>query len=1032
MKTNWIFSKKTVCILSAVIVLYSLAGFFLIPLAGKNIMQDKLGSLLHREVTIKKISFNPFTLSAEINGLTVKKKKVFFSISKIHIDLSIISLLTLTPVVSDFSIKKPYLNIVRNKDGSFNFSDISGKFVSEDKNSGKNNNNSEGIPAFVIKNIVVNQGEIKFEDRLKNVSHIVKNISILLPFLNSKKPYRYDKTKLNINFILNQAKFNIQAELTPFAESPTVTANVKTANINLVHYLPYLSIPENISVKSLGINCDIRADFKKEKSKNSLLLQGEINALNADINGIDQKKIIKIPALNLDVSKSDVFAGRLNISKLSIQSLSVLDSQSKEEMINIPEFKIMDSSIDLGKKTINMGEMITKNGKILVKRSKDGRINLIRSAVAEAASQKDHNTSEEKTSSEKKLSWNVSLNSFDASGFNVVFKDLTNQAPVSINLSDISIRADNIKNYGVEKGHIALNMNFNDNGRINVKGSLIPSILSADLDIDLKKIDIKSFQPYFADSVRVLVTDGDIQAKGQLKLHLKDTGKGKTKFDFKGQTSINNFICLDGQSAEDFFKCNSLYLAGLDASVFPVKIRIKDVSLTDFYSRIIINKKGVINLNTIFKKKAEDIPPGKGVNNSKTSLAAVPVNKREKQKINSTASDIKIKNVTLQGGKIIFSDYSINPGFTADMKKIAGSLTDLSSAETSRAILQLQGIHGQSSPLEIKGKINPLAENKFADIKLSFKDIELANFSPYSSKYLGYKIDRGKLTLDLKYLIDGNKLSSENKIDFDNLTLGDRVKSDKATSLPVSLAISLLKNRKGQIDLDLPVKGELNDPKFKISSIVFKMISNLIVKVVTSPFSIIGSMFGGGEELAYVNFKYGETKIDASNYKKINTIAEILRDKHSVKLEIRGYYDKIRDYEALKMKKFHELLKAEKLRRMLAAGSDAKTLTQVNLKKQDMDSLINAVYARAKFPKPMDNKGHKKPISVEEKKKLLITNIHIRNDDLRSLAMKRSEDIKAYLVSKEKIEKKRIFLLEPKAADDTKKKNTSQVQFSLK
>ena len=961
---------------------------------------------------------------------------------------------------------------------------ISADTVSLDQNSGKGKKNLQEIPGFILKNLRITRGEIKFKDNKENISHLVKDISVSLPFLSSKKKYRNEKSKINIKLVLNKAKVNINAGFTPFARNLAADADLTTSNIDLVHYLAYLPIPESIKVISLGINCDIHADFKREKLKNSLFLKGKFNAVNADIEGRDQEKIIKFPALSLDVSNSDIFAGRINISDFLIKSLSVFDSKSKEEILNIPEFGIKDATIDPGEKTMTTGDIVVKDGKILLKRFKDGQINLIRAflpdsdqietAIPEhslpskdamqlgALGKKDGFSPDNKQvngtkhaaqvavqvksvsklsstkastntkAGTKKSAWKVTMNSLNLSGFDLAFKDFTNNDPVDIDLSNIFIKADNFKNFGKENGHMAMNMDFNDKGKISIKGNLIPSILKADLDLDLKKIDVKSLQPYFTNSIRVLVTDGNIQTKGRLKLNLKDQVRKKIKFDFKGQTSINNFICLDKQSAKDFFKCNSLYLSGLEASVYPVKIRIKDVSLTDFYSRIIISGKGRLNLNSIFKNNAEIKQKGKKIKVKKTAGISERVDKVNKAKPDSDTKDISIENVTLQNGDINFTDYSTNPGFTADMKKITGSLTGLSSEEKSRAELHLQGIHGQSSPLEIKGKINPLAKKKFADISLSFKDIELTNFTPYSSKYLGYKIKKGKLALNLKYLINGNKLTSDNKINFDDLTLGDRVKSDKATSLPVSLAISLLKNRKGQIDLDLPVRGELNDPSFKISSIVFKMISNLILKVVTSPFSIIGSMFGGGEELSFVNFKYGSTAIDAANYKKIDTLAEILRDKPSVKLEIQGFYDKIKDYEALKMKKFYDMLKAEKLKKMLASGSNTKILKNVDLSQQDVKQLINAVYAKSKFPKPMDDKGKEKKINFKEKKKLLITNIHINKDDLRFLAMKRAEDIKAYLVSKGKINQKRIFLLEPKVNNGSKSQDTSKVEFSLK
>ncbi|MCD4719306.1 MAG: DUF748 domain-containing protein, partial [Desulfobacula sp.] len=585
------------------------------------------------------------------------------------------------------------------------------------------------------------------------------------------------------------------------------------------------------------------------------------------------------------LKKQDKFDMKIKNQEFLIQTLSIFDRQSKEEMINIPKFKIKESIIDIGNKKIDIGIIIAQNGKVLLKRMKDGQINLVTTVLPakDSPSPQTSSITNTKPIESKASPWAVTMRSFNATGFNVAFNDLTNKEPVTIKLSNISIKADDLKTFGKEKGRVNAQMNWNEDGRINIKGSVVPSILNAGLDLNLEKIDIKSLQPYFTDSIRILVTDGSINTKGKLKLNLDDNSG--EHIQFIGQTSITQFVSLDKKTAKDFFKCNSLYLSGLDVSVFPVKVKAKDISLTDFYSRIIVSDTGEMNLNTIFKK---DTINDTGIE---------PENKEVKPE--SQTPQIRVESVTLQGGNISFSDYLTQPNFTANMKQIAGSVTGLSSDEQSRAKLHLQGLHGQSSPLDIVGTINPLAKKKFADIDISYKDIELTNFTPYSSRYLGYKIEKGKLILDLEYMIDGNKLKSENRVRFDNFTLGERVESEDATSLPVSLAISLLKNRDGQIDLDLPVTGELDDPEFKVGSIIFKMITNLIFKVVTSPFSILSSMFGGGEDLGFVDFQYGETKMDESNYGKIDTLAQILQEKSSVNLEIQGVYDKLRDAEGL-------------------------------------------------------------------------------------------------------------------------------------
>ncbi|SDU63560.1 DUF748 domain-containing protein [Desulfobacula phenolica] len=1144
------FLRKTSLIPVAVILLYTLVGFFLLPIVGKNILMNKLSTLLNREVFIEKIFINPYTFTSTIDVLIVKEKNkaatennkdVFFSADKISADLSFFSLFAFTLGISDISLESPYVSIVQNQDGSFNFSDLlnSGKqdetlSKEKDKNKDKNDDqkSSGELINFVLKNVNIVQGEIRFKDKANDVSHLMENFSLSLPLLSSRQKNRHEKSKLDIGFTLNQSKTDIHVESTPFAEDLATQVDIRTLDIDLIHYLSYLSMPENIRLKKMDLNLDINLDFhagySKADSKNSLVVQGTINALNAIVNGGVEEEIIKIPLLTIDISPSDVLANQLNISKIlmatpqlnvnrdkagkinlldyfsknnenlkeekkedkktanaghnffslnledfeikdaavsfqdfsnetavkctmnflagakvsqksntlnmtintpefSMQSLVFSDQQSKEEMINIPEFKIKGAVIDVGNKKIDTGTITARNGNILLKRDKDGQINIVKSVMPVQESRQPANTAGKTTavsSGEKESLWDVTMNSFDATGFAVQFNDLTNTDPVKIDLSNISINAADLKTQGEQKGRVAVQMDWGREGRISIKGNAVPSMLSAGLDVNLKKIDIKSLQPYFTNFVRVLVTDGHLNTKGTLDLDMR--GTRNNNITFAGETSLTNFICLDKKTATDFFKCNSLYFSGLDVSLFPVKVTVKDISLTDFYSRIIVSNTGEINLNTIFK---QDTPEdhGKGQTSKQES--------KQENKQKTAASEtpqIRVDSITLQGGDISFSDYLTQPNFTAGMKQIAGSVTGLSSDEQSRAKLSLKGLHGNSSPLDIAGTINPLAAKKIADINISFKDIELVNFTPYSSRYLGYKIEKGKLILDLEYTIDGSTLKSENRVQFDNFFLGERVESKDATSLPVGLAISLLKNRDGRINLDLPVSGQLDDPEFKIGSIVLKMISNLILKVVTSPFSIIGAMFGGGEDLGFVEFEYGDSAINPSDYEKLDKLAQILQEKTSINLEIQGIYDNIRDAEVLRKKGFEDLIKAEQIKELSASGSDTGTLKDVVILKEDLQYYIDMAYAVAKFPKPRDEAGNEKEIGMEEKTKLLMTNINVGKDDLRLLSMKRSENIKAYLLSTGKVEKERIFLLEPLENESSNTDRTSEVKFLLK
>lgn len=1206
--------KKTIFSLVIIALLYTLAGFFAVPLLGQKFLPEPIGKALNRDVSFDKLRFNPFLLSLSMEGLTIKGRQegtLFFSSQKINARINLKSIIKLAPVISDILVQTPELFLVREKDNRFNFSDLlEGKSEEPVQKPDTDMSADKSIPGFVLENVKLADGSVLFEDKKENVSHKITGLSFMLPYLSSKPDDQEEKATVDMDFVLNQSRMDIHIQTTPFAEHMATRVLVKTEDINVVHYQPYLMLPENVSLKTLDINTDIETLVQKKSDQFSVELQGKVNLNNFDLADKKDSPAMGFESLSLDILQSDVLAGQLNlgtvrvtaprvsmvknsqgklnlvslfetpgqesksevsqpseksekpgksdtggkppfqvklvelalkdgkvdysdlslnhsfkttlfpvtakiknlsagesvtgdyslaieteakekigsegtfsvnpvfakgsvslsdlkfnkyepyyetavdlivksgtlstttefdikiekddllgqvnVSQLMVKSLALLEKQSKENLLELPMITVTGSKVDLAKRLADIGTVKIENGAVDIKRYKDGNLNLAKAFSPGKPTAKSDQASSDPPQTAASSPWGVSLPELDLTGMKLKFTDLSNSDPVNLVLSRIAVKATGISTQTDKTGNVSVNMKWNKDGKIAIKGKVLPSKMQAELDLGLDKIDIKSVQPYFTDAVKVVVTNGDIHTHGSLDLDFSK--KPDPSIRFKGKSSVTGFVCLDKKSATDFFKAKSFYLAGLDVSVFPVKVAVKDISLTDFYSRIIVSKTGEMNLKSIFKdnenpeeagEKAEDKEPAEKEPIAQKSPSA-------------PAPEVVIENVTLQGGDIQFSDYLTRPNFTAVMKALAGSVKGLSSQEGTRAKLHMKGIHGQSSPLEIVGSINPLAQKKFADIDFSFKDIELTKFTPYTSKYLGYKIEKGKLVLDLEYMIDGNTLRSENRVRFDNFALGEAVDSEDATSLPVSLAISLLKDSNGQINLDLPVKGELDDPEFSIGGVVLKMIGNLIVKVVTSPFSIIGSMFGGGEELEYLEFKDSGPALSQENIKKIDQLTQILVQKPSINLEIKGLYNSRLDEAYLGGIGFLNLIKVEKIKQLLEQGEDAPSLEDVVISEEEMPVYIYLAYTKSEFPKPMDDTGTEKEVDLEEKKKLLMTHIPVTDDDLRHLSMQRAENVKAYILSTTQEIRDRIFILEPEKIEESENDVLSRVKFSLK
>jgi len=391
---------------------------------------------------------------------------------------------------------------------------------------------------------------------------------------------------------------------------------------------------------------------------------------------------------------------------------------------------------------------------------------------------------------------------------------------------------------------------------------------------------------------------------------------------------------------------------------------------------------------------------------------------------------IKIAKITLQNGTVNFSDFFVKPNYTVNLTKLGGRVSGLSSAADTVADLEVRGKYANSAPVQILAKLNPLAAKSYLDLKADITGVDLTGFSPYSGKYAGYAIEKGKLSLNVAYKLENNQLAAENRLFIDQFTFGDKVESPDATKLPVNLAISLLKNNRGEIDLNLPISGSLDDPQFSVGGLVIKVIVNLFVKAVTSPFALLGSMFGGGEELSNIEFAAGRAGFDTVATKKLESLAKALVERNSLKLEVTGRADPESDKEGVKRVAIERAMKAEKLKDLKKTG-EGKSLDEIEIAPEEYKAYLTRAYKEAKFPKPRNVVGLQKELPVEEMEKLMLTNLPASDDDIKTLADRRAEAVQGWLVEQGKVPPERVFLLPPKVEHDDKGKG-SRADFSLR
>ena len=469
-------------------------------------------------------------------------------------------------------------------------------------------------------------------------------------------------------------------------------------------------------------------------------------------------------------------------------------------------------------------------------------------------------------------------------------------------------------------------------------------------------------------------------------------------------------------------------MQGLSVGYNPLSIRAKKIALADFFAHVVIQPDGRLNLQEITDTNEAAKPadqPKPAVSPAKPEVA-VPAGP-------NSAKDVQIEELTLQGGRVQFQDRTLKPTYSADMTELGGRVSGLSSQETSLADVELRGKMNNSAPLEITGKVNPLKQDLFVDVRARFTGMDLSPTSPYSGKYVGYIIEKGKLSFDLKYLIDKKKLSSENKVFIDQFTFGEKVDSPDATRLPVKLAVALLKDRNGEIHLDIPVTGSIDDPKFSVFSIILQVIGNLITKAVTSPFALLGAAFGGGEEMQYLEFDAGLASIPADGLKKVDALVTALSEKPSLKLEIAGYVSPEADREGLKQYFLQRKVKAQKLNDLVKKGSPAVPLDEIVVAPGEYEKYLTMAYRAEPFPKPRNFIGMVKSLPVPEMEKLMLTHIEAGDEELRQLAARRANATKDALLKSGKIDAERVFIVAPKGLAPEKKEKVkdSRVEFKI-
>jgi hypothetical protein len=587
-------------------------------------------------------------------------------------------------------------------------------------------------------------------------------------------------------------------------------------------------------------------------------------------------------------------------------------------------------------------------------------------------------------------------------------KNFANELKVSIN--ELGLLLKDFRPLESENTPFKFNVMMAKKSSVSMDGKFNISKKQLSSSIDIKNLSLEPVKSLGILPPKVDFTGGELFANGKIDLLLSGA---PLNFSYIGKCGVQNLSIFNKNNNFPVIGFDNLNVNGIDFNLQNKALKIASINIEGLKTNIKIDKQKQLNLALLLEN-----------NNTK----AFDKNSTQAIKKQDKPFKISIGAVVLQNGSLIFVDEHVAPAFKANLTKLSGRMTSLYLDKDELSKIELIGMFNNQGQINIKGLLVPNPKNFYLNVKSDIRDIGMPSFSTYTSKFIGYEIDSGKLGLELDYNVIGKELSLDNKISLFGFNLGREVESPGAVKLPYNLAIAILKDSDNNIHIELPVEGKTDDPQIRSGKVIWKLVTQLITKVITAPFKFIGSLFGGGDEMGYVEFDYGRSIINAAQGKKIAKIVKALKQKAELKVKIEGFLDGENDYNALKTIAFYRKLATQKLKDL----KKPVPLDDIVISSEEHEKYLAKAYKVEKFPKPTNMLGFAKTIPANDMQNLILTHIEVDEKDLTTLAQARADSVKKMIINGG-IDASRILSAESKliAPEQKEKVKNSRAEIKL-
>jgi len=856
-------------ILAVLVGLYALLGFYAAPKILRSQAIAFVKETYGRDLAIGEIRCNPFKLQLEVKDVAFPDTdaRTMVGFKRLFIDFELSSIWHRAYTFKDIDIDAPTIRAVIRPDGSVNLAALKPK----EKAPGPEQAKDSGLPSVWIQSLLVEHGFADYVDQAR------RN-----PFERRFAP---------IKFSLKDFRTTPQGGDFGFSAVGDRGAQIDWKGKFALE--PGISSQGSLRIGNLAA-----------KDVGELLGDALPFGLTAGV--IDLGGTYKI-ALG---GKTDLKA---ELPKIDLTGLALRARGVDTDWVRIPTLTLTDTRIAMPEQTVSVANVTLADMTALIWKAADGSVNITGlfspKPAPPAAATPAASTASARAAPPARggAEWSVQVGGVDLKAAQIDFEDrsLTPAvkfliAPLNVGLKDVSLNL-------AKPLPIVFDTRINGKATLHGSGQIIPDPMAADIDLAMDRFDLADVQRYAAASTALTIKGGTLAVKG--KLTMTPPASPAADMSFAGDVTMTGFKSIDNALQQPFFDFDRLELSKLRFDIGPNAMSIDRVRIVKPFNRVIVGKNGIINVVEVFdpqgaaaerkKREAEAAAAAEAAQHKKTRAErkaeqqAAEASAKERanappppQEQKETGMPIRIRELTLENGRMDFADLSIQPNFAADITSLNGRITGISTDPKARAKVDFKGNVGEFSPVTIAGELQPFAYERFADIGMKFENISLPIFNPYSGRLAGYNIAQGKLTTDLHYQINDRKLDAKHHIRIEQLEWGEATAEKGEATLPVKFATSLLKDADGVIDLDIPVTGTIDDPKFRIGPIIWQIIRNLITKAVTAPFKALGALFKDSEQSQFVDFAPGQTSLDTATTERLAGLGKALAPKKDVRLNV--------------------------------------------------------------------------------------------------------------------------------------------------